>query len=101
MLFSIHKLIFLCKALILKIIVQICALLYITRRVLVYRLGGTTLDVTVLVVNGGMYRVIATESDTALGGRKFDELLAHHLAAEFQRFLFFLLIENSGLGLQR
>ncbi|CAH3104805.1 unnamed protein product [Pocillopora meandrina] len=55
------------------------------RRVLVYRLGGTTLDVTVLVVNGGMYRVIATESDTALGGRKFDELLAHHLAAEFQR----------------
>ena len=42
--------------------------------------------------------MIATESDTALGGRKFDELLAHHLAAEFQRFLFFLLIENSGLG---
>ena len=45
--------------------------------------------------------MIATESDTALGGRKFDELLAHHLAAEFQRFLFFLLIENSGLDLQR
>ena len=55
-----------------------------------YRLGGTTLDVTVLVVNGGMYRVAAAESDTTLGGRKFDELLAHHLAAEFQRFLLML-----------
>ncbi|PFX31560.1 Heat shock 70 kDa protein 14-B [Stylophora pistillata] len=55
------------------------------RSLVVYSLGGTTLDVTVLVVNGGMYRVAATESDTTLGGRKFDELLAHHLAAEFQR----------------
>ena len=51
-----------------------------------YRLGGTTLDVTVLAVNGGMYRVVATEHDTALGGIKFDELLSQHLAAEFQRY---------------
>lgn len=52
-----------------------------------YRLGGATLDVTVLAVNGGMYRVVATEHDTTLGGVRFDELLAQHLAAEFQRFL--------------
>ena len=39
-----------------------------------YRLGGTTLDVTVLAVSGGMYRVVATEHDTTLGGIKFDEL---------------------------
>lgn len=52
-----------------------------------YRLGGTTLDVTVLAVNGGMYRVVATEHDTALGGIKFDELLSQHLAAEFQRYI--------------
>lgn len=52
-----------------------------------YRLGGTTLDVTVLAANGGMYRVVATEHDTTLGGIKFDELLSQHLAAEFQRFL--------------
>ncbi|XP_020606283.1 heat shock 70 kDa protein 14-B-like [Orbicella faveolata] len=55
------------------------------RTVLVYRLGGTTLDVTVLAVNGGMYRVVSTEHDTTLGGIKFDELLSQHLAAEFQR----------------
>ena len=52
-----------------------------------YRFGGATLDVTVLAVTGGMYRVIATEHDTTLGGVRFDELLAQHLAAEFQRFL--------------
>ena len=52
-----------------------------------YRLGGTTLDATVFAVNGGMYRLVATEHDTTLGGIKFDELLAQHLAAEFQRFL--------------
>ena len=57
------------------------------RTVLVYRLGGTTLDVTIVAVNGGMYRIVATENDTTLGGVKFDELLAQHLAAEFQRFL--------------
>lgn len=52
---------------------------------LVYRLGGTSLDVTVIAVSGGMYRVIATENDASLGGIKFDELLAQHLAAEFQK----------------
>lgn len=33
-----------------------------------------------------MYRVVATEHDTALGGIKFDELLSQHLASEFQRY---------------
>ena len=52
-----------------------------------YRFGGTSLDVTVLAVSGGMYRVLATENDTTLGGIKFDELLARHLAAEFQKYI--------------
>lgn len=65
---------------------ELSQLCYTSRTVLVYRLGGTTLDVTVLAVNGGMYRVVATEHDTALGGIKFDELLSQHLAAEFQRY---------------
>lgn len=57
----------------------------IERTVLVYRLGGTSLDVTVIAVSGGMYRVVATENDSSLGGKKIDELLAQHLAAEFQK----------------
>lgn len=64
---------------------ELSQLCYTFRTVLVYRLGGTTLDVTVLAVNGGMYRVVSTEHDTTLGGIKFDELLSQHLAAEFQR----------------
>ena len=52
---------------------------------LVYRLGGTSLDVTLIAVSGGMYRVVATENDASLGGIKFDELLAQHLAAEFRK----------------
>lgn len=52
---------------------------------LVYRLGGTSCDVTVIAVNGGMYRVVAVENDSSLGGIKFDELLAQHLASEFKK----------------
>lgn len=65
-----------------------------------YRLGGTTLDVTVLAVSGGMYRVVATEHDTTLGGIKFDELLSQHLAAEFQRFLHISELFISNLSLK-
>ncbi|XP_044172882.1 heat shock 70 kDa protein 14-like [Acropora millepora] len=57
----------------------------IRRTVLVYRLGGTSCDVTVIAVNGGMYRVVAVENDASLGGIKFDELLAQHLASEFKK----------------
>ena len=76
---------------------QVC---YTLRTVLVYRLGGTTLDVTVLAVSGGMYRVVATEHDTTLGGIKFDELLSQHLAAEFQRFLHISELFISNLSLK-
>ncbi|XP_068710647.1 heat shock 70 kDa protein 14-B-like [Montipora foliosa] len=57
----------------------------IMRTVLVYRLGGTSFDVTVIAINGGMYRVVAVENDASLSGVKFDELLAQHLASEFKR----------------
>ena len=52
---------------------------------LVYRLGGTSFDVTVIAINGGMYRVVAVENEASLSGVKFDELLAQHLASEFKR----------------
>ena len=59
---------------------------FLSRMVVVYRLGGTSLDVTVLAISGGMYRVVATDNDKYIGGVKFDKLLAQHLAAEFQRY---------------
>ncbi|KAG7497519.1 hypothetical protein JOB18_039095 [Solea senegalensis] len=53
--------------------------------VLVYKLGGTSLSVTVLQVSGGMFRVLNTQTDHNIGGESFTQALAQHLAAEFKR----------------
>lgn len=53
--------------------------------VLVYKLGGTSLSVTVLQVNGGMFRVLNTRTDHSIGGESFTQALAQHLATEFKR----------------
>ncbi|XP_010167336.1 heat shock 70 kDa protein 14, partial [Antrostomus carolinensis] len=53
--------------------------------VLVYKLGGTSLSITVIEVNSGIYRVLATNTDDSIGGVYFTEALAQHLASEFQR----------------
>uniref|UniRef100_A0A8B9F933 Heat shock protein family A (Hsp70) member 14 n=1 Tax=Amazona collaria TaxID=241587 RepID=A0A8B9F933_9PSIT len=53
--------------------------------VLVYKLGGTSLSITVIEVNSGIYRVLATNTDDTIGGVCFTEALAQHLASEFQR----------------
>uniref|UniRef100_A0A8C6TB73 Heat shock protein 14 n=1 Tax=Neogobius melanostomus TaxID=47308 RepID=A0A8C6TB73_9GOBI len=50
--------------------------------VLVYKLGGTSLSVTALQVSGGMYRVLHTLTDHSIGGERFTEALAQHLASE-------------------
>ncbi|XP_067009057.2 heat shock 70 kDa protein 14-B [Anabrus simplex] len=52
---------------------------------LVYRLGGISLDVTVLRVRGGMYSVCSTVHKAALGGDKFTKILAEYLAGEFRQ----------------
>ena len=56
--------------------------------VLVYKLGGTSLELTVIAVCGGMYRIVSTYYDATMGGGVIDHILAEHFAAEFQRFVF-------------
>ena len=51
---------------------------------MVYRCGGTTLDVSIVDVRGGMYHVICSEH-RKLGGDKFTALIANFLADEFQQ----------------
>jgi len=46
-----------------------------SQTVLVYDLGGGTFDVTILSINGGDLRVVATTGDVKLGGREWDERL--------------------------
>jgi len=48
----------------------------------VYDLGGGTFDVTVLVLDDGVFQVRATGGDTQLGGDDLDRALAEQLLAE-------------------
>ncbi|MEI7444799.1 MAG: Fe-S protein assembly chaperone HscA [Burkholderiales bacterium] len=48
----------------------------------VYDLGGGTFDISVLRLTKGVFEVIATGGDTALGGDDFDRRLAEHFVAE-------------------
>ncbi len=50
--------------------------------VLVYDLGGGTFDVSVLKLTEGVFKVIATTGNTALGGDDFDQRLIGLLTAE-------------------
>jgi molecular chaperone DnaK len=47
--------------------------------VLVYDFGGGTFDVSILRVQGGVFRVLATHGDTHLGGDDIDNLLVEQL----------------------
>jgi molecular chaperone DnaK len=54
-------------------------------RVAVFDFGGGTFDFSVVDVQDGALEVIATGGDAFVGGADFDDLLASHLLAEFQR----------------
>jgi len=47
----------------------------------VYDLGGGTFDISLLRLTRGVFEVVATGGDTALGGDDFDELIVDHLMA--------------------
>ncbi|MEQ1631238.1 MAG: Fe-S protein assembly chaperone HscA [Planctomycetota bacterium] len=49
--------------------------------VLVYDLGGGTFDVSILRIEDGVFRVLATSGDTHLGGDDFDQLLVERILA--------------------
>ena len=48
----------------------------------VYDLGGGTFDISILRLSRGVFEVLATGGDTALGGDDFDHLLADWIAAQ-------------------
>lgn len=53
------------------------------KTVLVYDLGGGTFDVTIINVNGGAIKVIATGGDHHLGGVDWDTELANYMLDQF------------------
>lgn len=48
----------------------------------VYDLGGGTFDISILRLSRGVFEVLATGGDTALGGDDFDHLLANWIAKQ-------------------
>ena len=52
---------------------------------LIFDLGGGTFDVSLLVIEDGVFEVKATAGDTHLGGEDFDNLLVNHFKGEFKR----------------
>ncbi|KAF5304110.1 hypothetical protein FQA39_LY01895 [Lamprigera yunnana] len=54
------------------------------RYVLIFDMGGGTFDVSILIVAGGVFEVLATAGDTHLGGEDIDYRLVRHFADEFK-----------------
>ena len=54
-------------------------------KVAVFDLGGGTFDISILEVDDGFFKVLATNGDTHLGGDNFDQLIVVHIAEEFQK----------------
>jgi molecular chaperone DnaK len=55
----------------------------ISKKLLVFDLGGGTFDVSILEVGDGVFEVKATSGDTQLGGNDFDKRIVDWLAEEF------------------
>ncbi|MEM0074030.1 MAG: molecular chaperone DnaK [Thermoplasmatales archaeon] len=54
-------------------------------RIMVFDLGGGTLDVTIMEFSSGVYQVLSTSGDTKLGGTDMDEALLNYIADKFQQ----------------
>ena len=53
------------------------------KNILVYDLGGGTLDVTILTIDGGVFEVKSTSGDTHLGGEDFDLVLRDYIVLTY------------------
>ena len=54
-------------------------------KILVFDLGGGTLDVTIMEFGDGIFQVLSTSGDTQLGGTDMDQNLIDYLASEFKK----------------
>jgi molecular chaperone DnaK len=55
------------------------------QKIMVFDLGGGTLDVTILEFGGGVFEVKATSGDTQLGGTDMDNAIVDYLVSEFKK----------------
>jgi len=55
------------------------------QKIMVFDLGGGTLDVTIMEMDQGVFHVQSTSGDTQLGGTDMDKILLEHIAGQFKR----------------
>ncbi|MCI4355520.1 MAG: molecular chaperone DnaK [Thermoplasmata archaeon] len=55
------------------------------QKILVFDLGGGTLDVTLMEFGDGVFEVLSTAGDTQLGGTDMDNVLTEFIVSEFQK----------------
>ena len=53
--------------------------------ILVYDVGGGTFDVSILKVDQGVFEVLGTGGDSALGGEDFDNAIMDHVCQKFNK----------------
>ncbi|OPX60616.1 MAG: molecular chaperone DnaK [Methanomassiliicoccales archaeon PtaB.Bin134] len=56
-----------------------------SQKIMVFDLGGGTLDVTIMDFSDGVFEVVSTSGDTQLGGTDMDELLIRYAVNNFQK----------------
>jgi molecular chaperone DnaK len=54
------------------------------QKIMVFDLGGGTLDVTIMEFGGGVFEVKSTSGDTQLGGTDMDNILVDYVASQFK-----------------
>ena len=54
------------------------------KHILVFDLGGGTFDVSILLIDEGIFEVISTSGDTHLGGKDFDDRLVNHFVCKLK-----------------
>ncbi len=57
----------------------------VEQKIMVFDLGGGTLDVTIMDFSDGVFEVLSTSGDTQLGGSDMDEALTRYVIGEFQK----------------
>lgn len=55
------------------------------QKIMVFDFGGGTLDVTIMDMDKGVFKVMSTSGDTQLGGTDMDNILVDYVAGEFKK----------------
>src|SRR3990167_4021235 len=55
------------------------------KKVVIFDFGGSSLDITLLSIEDGVFEVLATNGDLNLGGKDMDERIANYFAEDFKK----------------